>query len=234
MEAEEKKVEEKKEEIKQEIKHEHPKKEKGEKTFKAILIVLIIIAVGFLIFVFVKDYVNLKPSEFDYHGLQYTKIREGGIDMYKTSALLFKNGEQFIYNLVIRHDPKELDKIPVDINGSIYKKLYISYDPVTVRCKDVPLSSWRLGDFFGALGVNASGALHNLPEDATEAEKESVKTCADSLDATVVLIREGNESKIYRDAMYKDCIIVDVKDCEVLQSSERLVLAMIDNFFITI
>lgn len=213
---------------------------KNEKLIKKIFIVLVIIAIALLVFVLIKDFLNVGEITFEYHNLTFKKTRfgEGGLIQYKTN-INFKSGNETInHEITIRNHPGELEKIPANISGNVLKNTYVSFQKkLTLDCPgDVQLAGFRLGyDLFGALkkllpDINVDSGLFDLDENATEKEKKKLKNCLDASDQTMVfLFEEGKENRIYPDEEYENCYHAEVKECDdVLAVSERLLLVILD------
>ena len=228
-----------KEEVKIEKSEEETKKEqkqqtmKLEKNVKNLLLIIIVIVIAFILAFAFKDQLtdtikDIAGTRFNYHEFKFEKFYFGEILMYQTQITVNKNNQLISYDLILRNDPRELEKeIPVPSQElNLMSRTYFSLAPETEDCNETILGAWKIGEFLGAIGKNNSGAVTDIKQlDGTVYENnyDKVKTCNDAINSSVIILQksETNESKIYKEN--ENCFILSYKDCETLKISERFV-----------
>jgi len=220
-----KKVKSKKEieELKKQKIIDSEQKQKRKKMEKDVIIILIIMAVAFLaFFVFLKIFTSYAVS-FNYEGLKFKKEAYGKLIFYHTQVNLVRPDGRFQYNLYLRNDPRKLEQIPADFSLIFMKDTIATFDPVIDRCSDAGLAGLGIGDFFSAMGSKVKGATTD-EQIANETGKPFV-TCENTLNATVIKLVQGDNSSIAQDNENGNCYILNIKNCEVMETTERFLLA---------
>ena len=139
------------------------------------------------------------------------------------------------YTLNLRNDPRKLEKIQANITDKPQRMVYISFEPEPLQCKDsIALAAWRLSDFIDALGLKKEGAFaynfSNLSLNLSNYDNAShiIKNCSDAKKGTsVILLKKSDKDESY---IHQEnyCYILEIADCETLETSERFVLALIE------
>jgi hypothetical protein len=225
---------EKSEEEKKEQKQQTMKLEKNVKNL--LLIIVVVIIASIIAFAF-KDQItdtikDITGTRFNYYDFKFEKFYFGEILMYQTPITVNKNNQLVSYDLILRNDPRELEKeieVPTE-ELNLMSITFFSLAPETDECNETILAAWKIGEFLGALGKNNSGAVIDIKQlDGTVYENDfsKVKTCDDAIDSSVIILQksETNESKIYKEN--ENCFILSYKDCETLKISERFVTYLI-------
>ena len=206
-----------KESSKKQMKHEN-------KIFINILIILGILLVAFFMF---YNAIN-SISSFEVEGIKFQMVTEGDLLLYKTSIPgkiendtfvigNFETGEKADYNFYFRKDPRELIK-NIDFEGGIVLNKYMVLNMTeglanVSKCEGD--SSIAIGNL-AQLYVNAIGATMMTDENAT---------CDDVYGRyTFLRIEEGNETEIAEYGLSGGCYKIKVKDCEILEGTERFML----------
>ncbi|MCL6500475.1 MAG: hypothetical protein K6T16_00365 [Candidatus Pacearchaeota archaeon] len=240
-------TEEKKPRKKEKGKKEEIKKEGKGKTIKRVnmkrvvwtLVIIIVLLVLVLIFVVFRDEIGLEYDKlagniFEWQGMKWYKKAYGNITTYSAQLAIYRPAEDktFYYTLVLRNDPRKLAKIPANITSKMQRFVYISFEAEPLKCTDsIVLATWRLADFIDAIGSQKKGAAAynltnlNISETYNDASHE-IRNCSHAREGTsVVLLKEGKESRITQEG---HCYVLEIADCKTIEVSERFVLALIE------
>lgn len=189
---------------------EIPEKVPGEdeKENKLLRNILIGVGVVFLLFI-IFILLNNNIGNFEYEGVDFKTIREGNLLFYNTKLEMMKNGEHVAdYNFFLRKDPRRLAEVPF-------------YGKVAVAKNIVINSSGEFNcDGDGIIAIANLDKLFNVLGFKTLQDKNA--TCSQSANYSFIQIEAGNETKIVQDGV--SCYTVFVKDCEILDATERFML----------
>lgn len=232
----------------EDIKKESELKEKQNKQVMwAVILILSVIVIVLATPHVVNNYFN----KFDYHGLEFQKTRLGKINFYSTRIPIIVDSNNVpagtglavegiesekkligTYALNLREDPRNSDniKVDLDVNNITFikqKTVYASFNSSDPPCQHNVISAAEIARFlidFG--GLKAEGAVVN--EDYAELNKIPYVTCESNPDNTVILIKDGNETKISK--LKKNCYEIMYKDCEILPVSEKFILSILEGY----
>lgn len=227
MEKEKAKIEEKK------VKQNGGKSEKRIITFLIILIVVLAIIVLALVFKTQLNTLwhNIKGDTFKYHNITFQKTKFGNLTMYATQLAIYRPTENktYGYTLYLRNDPRELETIQANISSKLQRKVYVSFEAQPLECNGSILAAYKLGEFIDALGLYKEGTFAN-EEIANNSgyNSDKVKNCSDAKRGqSVVLFKQSDKSESY---IHQEdyCYILEVANCEIIETSERFILALID------
>ncbi len=213
-------------------------KRKKISTKKVIWAIIIIFLILFVLFLFLfKDQITIEKDKilgniFEWHGMKWYKKMHGNLTTYSTQLAIHKplENKTFFYTLSLRNDPRKLEEIPANITEKPQRMVYVSFEPEPLKCKYTVLAAWRIGEFLDALGLKKEGALaYNFSEPGLNLSNNTshkIKNCSDAKEGiSVILLKEGPENKVYQEGY---CYILESKNCETLETSERFVLALIE------
>jgi len=219
---------------------EEKKDKKSDNNMKRIVIMLFIIvfllALALALVIFKEPLLgiwhNINGDVFTYHNMTYVKGNVGSITMYATQLAIYRpvENQTFSYTLYLRNDPRVLDKIPANITEKLQRpSVYVSFEREPLVCNYTSLAAYKLGEFIDALGLYKEGAFATL-ELANESGygKDKVKNCSDAKKGESVILfkkSDNDESYIHQDGY---CYVLEVANCETLETSERLVLSLMD------
>lgn len=222
-----------------ERKKESKKVRKIRKTRFVVFILIILIIVAAVIFL-----LNYNESDkFIYHGKTWKIEYKNNLTFYTIRLSIPRTREiensteqenyTLHYNLKLINDPRILDRIPQNIEEMPHKKTYLSIDESIMGCKNNVLAAWEIGEFLGALGIEAEGAVTSLDifEEILNKDylEKKVKTCADADQNTTILILKSDEiNQIFKDSTNENCFILQAKECETLEITERYLVALVD------
>ncbi len=174
---------------------------------------------------------NLSHSEFVYNGIDFEKSYFGKILLYTAKTVLNdSNGKPRIgVSIDFRNDPRKLENIPVNITKLYIIKdrpVYVLSDNSSVGCEDAGLAYINLGRFLANLGLNVKGAQDNPDLAKTNSTIPYVNCRKDFLN-TVIVVTGANESSIEQTTA--NCYYVKFKSCDILKSTEKFELYVLEN-----
>lgn len=197
---------------------------------KGYLIIASIILVAIIIISLGIWYSNASKTFF-YNGIKFEKTQEGKITFY-TAIIPVVNSDNEVTSFLpidFRSDPRKIKDIMLEIPGLIRFNLanitYVSYDDLKV-CEDNGLAALNFGVFLSRMGIKKEGALANRTT-ALNANTPYV-TCETNPKNTVILVKEGNETKIKQ--TNTNCYEITFKNCEILRVMERFELAILEQY----
>ncbi len=200
---------------------------KALKKNKELLVIFLVMLASFIIF-FISYSIFQSLRTFEYQGLTFTKVKFGEIPFYRyyyytdigaTGRVV--NPEQLHQiNLYLRVDPRE-NNVPVE--GEILfpnrkQFLYVSVNATNLnKCEYTNTMLASLTIFLSGNQFNVRGAT----PDEKVAEEANFKhiTCENRQDNMVILIQEGTETKIVREA--DKCYVISVANCDAIEAIEK-------------
>jgi hypothetical protein len=200
-------------------KAEQDRKAKREKEVKIAVFCMLFVIIAF--FVFLKIYKDI--NKFEYKGLIFEKQKFGKIDIYLTKINIYREDGNFLYSLYLRNDPRKIESIPFNADIVFKKQAIGGFDPKVETCPDASLAAMEVGSFLSSLGIKVRGATTD--ENISKATGKTLASCENAKNITIILFKTANETKIYQQD--KNCYIVDVANCKILEASERFILASI-------
>ncbi|MEM1535174.1 MAG: hypothetical protein QW199_00670 [Candidatus Pacearchaeota archaeon] len=232
------------EDKKREKTREKPKKRLTKRLIvRVIIFVVIAILIVSVLFFALRPKPKVKIIEnFSYAGLEWL-VEDFG-EMLNGNRLLIYHSEIFLpkynitYRLFLRNDPREnynrKDKTAIELDVDEIKALtYIAIDKAfdDKNCSELLLASYKLGEFLAAIQVKGEVAVWY--ENYTEPTYKSFIVINDygwakTNNATVILLKYGgtNQSRIYNNG---HTIIIESAGCEILKSTERFMLFVVDS-----
>jgi hypothetical protein len=211
-----------KKKMKKEKKENREKSSKYEKQLRSILLIMGLILLTAVIAYFVIN----STKSFEYGGIKFQKIMFDKLSLYYSRIPLYNVAGELIayYNLYLRNDPRKLD-ISVSDKIKLTQNTVLSVDESINGCEDIGIAGSAIGYFFAAAGINKTNANTNK----IIANETGVMhaTCDNSLENSVVVIKQGNETAVYKEK--PNCYIIEFKDCEINKVTERFIVAAIAN-----
>ena len=164
----------------------------------------ILIALGILMLVFLGIYFFANSSKnFEYKGIGYTIVDE--VAPYRTSFPVKYNGEDAVYNIYLRNDPRKLDE-NVPFSGEINLQKYIVINATdNLNCN---------GD-----GIIAIANLAKMQIFQMEILKDKNATCDSQGRYMFINVINGTESKV--EQYGPSCYELAVNNCEVIPVTEK-------------
>lgn len=207
---------------KAEVLHAEDIKARQERQLRTILFWMILLTV-FVVF-FIIFYRN--ASTFYYKGIKFQKLNMNGLTLYKTVLQFTRIEGVFKFDLYLRNNPKDLDKIPS--NGTIVLKKggFVSFEPSISRCYGSNIAAHELGTFLSALGMVVKGATTD--KNLSEQQSLILKTCQDAVNSTVIVLRTSNESSVEQEG---NCYILNTANCNSITVAEKFILETTSQMF---
>lgn len=198
-------------------------KSKEDKQLAWILIILALIIGGFIVSWFYFQ--SLKS--FEYAGLDWQKEERpgGAFDWYHTSfPTLYNSNQQF--TLSLRNNPRE-NNLPVNVDDwKLTREVIISLEEEASFCNRITLSNAVLTQFITkALGISTKGAVPDL--ERAEAENKTFANCTSS-NQTVILIQKSEQASIEQEG---NCYKLNIGECENFLTTERFIIAILEELF---
>lgn len=198
------------------------KKSKNNKQLNYVLIVMAV-----LILLVVGIYFMLKiPSTIQYKGLTFYEDSFGDIPVWRyTYYFPSDSGGTIKYNLMLRTNPIDLEKIPFD-GKVVYRESAFVYVSVNgTGLEKCPYSGVAISSLASFL-VNNQVQVKGASPDRVEANATGVRwaNCDTHPDNKVILIQASNETAV---RINGDCHIINVNNCEVIPVIEKFQLQSI-------
>lgn len=187
-----------------------------------ITLILLLITGSFGLYIYQKN--RYKDVYFDYNGFTVHKgTDKSGATIYQTKIFTQNNAQPYL--ITTRYSPLELEEIDSSYSKRdiLKKEIYITMDSKASAVSVLAATeiSKITGNYF-LYGIPTHGAL----SEPIEGKKIEVKTCADvTEDQAIILLKQGDESKIYSD---NGCIILEGKDeYDLIRLSNKLIFTLI-------
>ncbi len=190
------------------------KKEKEQIKRSNVLLrnILITVVLAVIVFFIFKNPFAAPEQTFQYKGIDFEIVNE--VAPYRTSIMVNQvdsvtgAATQVPYYYYIRTDPRELGKIPFEGQLVLMKDMVVNAtDPFYCDGKGL-LGMTNLARLLGSIGVD----VIKDPEAGCDPENRYM----------FLNIEVGNETKIVKTS--DSCYVMYVKDCEVLEATERFML----------
>ena len=192
------------------------------KTERQILLILGALIVLALVY-FSFSYLFSGLGKVKYEGLTFAKEMYGQLPVYRYSYLVRSpSGETFQYNLFLRNNPKE-NKVPIE--GKI---AYPEGEDVLVGingtgligCQNSTIAVASLSQFLANNFINIKAGSADLKE--AEQKNLTYINCRIYPGNTVIIIKEGNETKITKEGA--NCHTIEAANCEILRAAEKFIV----------
>lgn len=210
------------------IKEESLGKEEKKPDHEKITKIIIFIMVGILSIFLTMLIVNQLSQKSEYSGIEFKKNYVGKILFYTAQVPMFSQGKITGYiALDFRNNPGDLADVPVSTQGDLKfipeDIVYVSVqDPIKI-CEDNGIAMANLGRFISNSGLKVKGAIDNQ---SYENSSITYANCEKYPDNTVIMIKDGNETKIEQTAA--NCYAIVFKDCEILRATEKFELVVLE------
>lgn len=196
-------------------KKENPrlKKDKAEEN-KLVKNILIFIGIFFLV-LFVSFLVLKSSDNPKYKGLTFNTIQEGELTFHQTTIpVIYKNKINY-FNVYLRNSPKEL-KRKVAFNGEIEKiDNTVIEMPYEFDCDgDQIIAIANLANVYGAIGKKLV--------------KDENASCDEEGKYAYLVVQPGKKTSIEKYGL--NCYNITIKDCEILEGTERFILEILAKY----
>jgi len=177
------------------------------KILRNLIVIVVIFILAVLSFaLFIKSVNN-----FNYRGVDFKVVKEGNLIFYQTSFPVTYQGENAVYNIYIRNDPRKLDE-QVPFNG----KLFLLGNIVLNTTENFNCD----GD-----GVIAIANLLKMEIFGMNIFKNESLGCDSEGKYTYITTQNGDETRI--DRFGPSCYNIQISNCEILKGTERF---MVESF----
>jgi hypothetical protein len=220
------------EEKKEEIKTTEKRDRKGfiwkyRRFIIAAAVIIILLIAGIIAWILISE----NAPKFTLNGYTFEKIPFGNISVYETNITIIQRNQPFVYSFRFRTDPRKLEKIPADIsNFTMSKNGYFTFTPETLDCSgDALVGTFQVGQFLKAFGRNYTAAV---TQNFSNNTLPDIKTCNDAKKTSSVIFLKpfSTQTKIHLDENNPNCVILEAKDCQVIEISERLILTILEKY----
>jgi len=205
---------------------ELPKKSVRKSEDRQLAWTIVIVVFVFVLVLGIYSWVEGAKS-FEFGGADWVYEKDADYYHGKFGNLL---GENFIYNIYLRNDPRKNDVPTEGIFDTFKYGVVISTSPEFDLCRgDASRVMRDLGAFmregFGA-GPLESGSTN---EDVANSSERRFATC-DSINDRTVLIIERGDNFVAQDGENPDCYVISVGDCNDASAVEKFMLKVISDF----
>jgi len=165
---------------------------------------------GVIILLIIFSYIFVNSAKnFEYRGLTGDVVKEGELIFYQTSVPVINDGKLVPYNFYLRNNPEKLDKIPFEAdNFKLYKKVVLKEEG-DLRCEGK-----------GVIAVANLAKLYQVL--GAEIIKDQEAECDPAGRYMLLTLKESDKTWI--EEVGPGCYNVNVKNCEVLEALERLMV----------
>ena len=185
-------------------------KKKRTKEYKTLGNVLLIM--GIFLVVFIASYLIINSMRyFEYQGLEFDIMEEGDVTFYHTSLPLIRNNVKIDYNIYLRNDPRELEKIPVEGKINLFEMMVINSTDSFVCDGDGGISMYNFQQIMEALGIQII--------------QDPDAGCDSLARYSYIVIKEGNTTSIEQTG--PSCYDFNVNNCEILPVMEKFLVETI-------
>jgi len=198
-------------------------KRSHEKQTKYVVIFMVVLMISvFAVFWYVQQ-----EAKFTYNGIEFYRENEGSLVFYKSLlGYVTASGEEIPFILKLRTNPEELIEIPVKGNITLLKNVTITVSPEMTNCSDTYITLLDMSLTLTSFGMSTTGATTDL--NYSIENNMTLADCRNSVNRSVIVFQEGNVTKITREpVLFKDCYIIEVKDCQIREGYERFILGYI-------
>lgn len=199
---------------------EKDSKETGERQVRYIVIGM---AAILLVAIFVY-YMVQSLKKFEYAGLDFEKIMNGKLPLYRVKIPVTTNQGGIIanYNLYLRNDPRELREIEINETIRIMPSVVVSLSPeADTGCSDSIIAGGNFFSFLRAAGIDVAVAYNN--ESYAKERNATYAVCDNDAEYSLVTIKRGDDNRILNTG---DCYTLEFKECDILKTTERFIVAL--------
>ena len=181
---------------------------------KVLRAILLFVGIFFLVLL-VSFFLIRTPTHQRYGGLTFKITQEGELTFYHTSFPIIYKGNPTEYNVYLRNNPKELvKKVPFD--GEI--------DSIQNTVINITKEFDCEGDQIIAI-ANIVNVYNAIGKDIMKDENAS---CDESGRYMYIVVQPGESTSV--EQFGPSCYSINIKDCEILQGTERFILELLSEY----
>jgi hypothetical protein len=206
--TEKKNIKKDKENVNEEEKIIKQERKEENKILKIVLVFIGIFFLGIIVAFFIMRTSN-HPK---FGGLTFNVIQEGEITFYQTSIPVIYKGEVAEYNIYLRNNPEKLEK-KVPFEGTIS-----SVDNTVINitrefnCEgDQMIAIANLVNLYGAIGKDLM--------------RDENASCDELGRYMYIVVQPGEKTSVEK--FGPNCYNINIKDCEILEGTERFIVEML-------
>ena len=186
-------------------------KEKPTKSHNEILTYVLITCAGIILLFLVGYFFIDFSNKFAYGGMDFNTLTEGNVKFYHTSFVIKNANKKIDYNVYIRNDPRELEKIPFTGSMNLKEMLVLNNSEDFTCDGDGGIAGYNLQQVLNAIG--------------TTMIKDPEAGCDELGRYVYVQIQQGEITSVEQTG--PACYVINVKDCEILKGTEKFLLETI-------
>ncbi|MCW8965668.1 MAG: hypothetical protein OQK82_03140 [Candidatus Pacearchaeota archaeon] len=174
----------------------------------------ILIIIGAFVFVFILGYlISYSMTNFEFRGVNYNLIKEKDITFYHTilPSPYYKPGMITNFNIYLRNDPRELNKVSFEGKINLMEMAVISINKNdNFDCDgDGVIAVYNFNQVLRAMGTNV-------------VQDENYSFCDTENRYNYFELKNGNETKVVQTS--PTCYDIIINDCKVLEGTERFLI----------
>ncbi|PIN80571.1 hypothetical protein COV16_00610 [Candidatus Woesearchaeota archaeon CG10_big_fil_rev_8_21_14_0_10_34_8] len=184
----------------------------------------IIIAAIVLLIIFLITSASYLNNHFEYKGLKFEKTMFDKLPFYYTKIQVARPDETIVnYNLYLRNDPRA-NNIPVYADIKFQQKVAVTTDDFASNCTYSGVSGVMLGQFLNSMGIE----IYTGTTDFQRAKETGMRyiECVENQNYTLISIKQGDETRITQ--TYTNCYNLEIANCELLNTTEKFIMAGIE------
>jgi len=198
----------------------------------------VVLMVGLLVIVLAVPFINEHfIDSFDYGGLKFQKTQLGDLIFYSTRFPVVSLTGNVIgdYAMNLRKDPRELEYVFINVSDDVikfstdgrnYGPAYITLNPFMEICEDSGIALIELAGFLRDSGLNVDSAYTDKAY--ARDNNQTHRWCDTAGFDSVFVITDGEETSITE--IEPHCYKIQFKDCEILESVERFILIILEEY----
>ena len=186
---------------------------KEKKVFLGIVIVMISMLAFFGIFYFVIN----SPQYREYKGVEFQLVKEGKLLFYRTFIPIIYNDKPANYNFYLRTDPNIQKLVEFNSSNISLKKIVVINQQGNFSCNG-----------YGAIAIANLANLYKII--GANVITDPNATCDSQSRYNYINIIKGEKTKVNVYGKDNECFEIQVKDCEILKGTEKLMLEIFVEF----
>jgi hypothetical protein len=209
--------------VKPKVELSKTEKEQNKQLIVFFTIMLVILG-GFLAGYFYVQQLN----KFSYAGVDFIRGKTGEVVYYHGRFQMpaeRPGAQRVIYNLYLRLDPRKV-RVPINTDEfALSQQVIIAFSPEIGQCKDTIIAHANMKQFFEAFPWVVSVGGATTSEEYAEERNLTFANC-DSAEPykTIIQVQASEKNSIEKEG---NCYILNVKDCEYLEVSEKFILGFV-------
>lgn len=162
-----------------------------------------------VLFIFILYFIVQAKANFEFEGIRFELVKQGDLKFYQTKIPVIYKNAPTEFNLYLRKDPRKTILVPFEGELDLYHSIKLN-STQDLNCQgDGVIAVANMAQYYQILGAKMM--------------KDENATCEDSEGQyTFMMIQSSNETSIKK--VGESCYYLNVKDCEILEVTERFIL----------